>query len=288
MHTDTLTVPGATLYHEVRGSGPVLLLICGGIYDAAGYAGLAERLADRYTVVTYDRRGNSRSPLSGPPEPQSIRVHADDAERVLSAVGDRRPAYVFGNSSGALIGLDLAARYPQRVRVLVAHEPPVFELLADRDHWRAVVRQTGEAFRAAGAGAAMGVFAAGLAAAAGPDNAGDPAPAAGPDDAEPGDGGGVGDPEAAARMGRNLEFFIGYEVPPFGRYVPDFAALRASGVRVVPAVGDASAGEGPHRGGLAVAEHLGAPAVVLPGDHGGFGGPGPEFGKALRAVLAES
>ena len=39
--TDTLKVPGATLYYEVRGSGPVLLLICGGVYDAAGYAGLA-------------------------------------------------------------------------------------------------------------------------------------------------------------------------------------------------------------------------------------------------------
>jgi hypothetical protein len=31
--TNTLRVPGANLYHEVRGSGPVLLLICGGVYD---------------------------------------------------------------------------------------------------------------------------------------------------------------------------------------------------------------------------------------------------------------
>jgi hypothetical protein len=60
--TDTLRVPGTHLYHEVRGSGPVLLLICGGVYDAAGYAGLAEQLADRYTVLTYDRRGVPRRP----------------------------------------------------------------------------------------------------------------------------------------------------------------------------------------------------------------------------------
>jgi hypothetical protein len=33
--TATLKVPGATLYYEVRGAGPVLLMICGGIYDAA-------------------------------------------------------------------------------------------------------------------------------------------------------------------------------------------------------------------------------------------------------------
>src|SRR5262244_297883 len=75
--SNTLKVPGASLYHEVRGSGPVLLLICGGVYDAAGYAALAERLAGRYTVVTYDRRGNSRSPLDGPPSPQRIEVHGD-------------------------------------------------------------------------------------------------------------------------------------------------------------------------------------------------------------------
>jgi hypothetical protein len=37
--TDTLEVPGASLYHEVRGSGPVLLLIYGGVYDAAGARG---------------------------------------------------------------------------------------------------------------------------------------------------------------------------------------------------------------------------------------------------------
>ncbi|MGN6175885.1 MAG: alpha/beta fold hydrolase [Streptosporangiaceae bacterium] len=74
--TGTLKVPGASLYHEIRGSGPVLLLICGGVYDAAGYAGLAQQLADRYTVVTYDRRGNSRSPLDGPPSSRASRSTA--------------------------------------------------------------------------------------------------------------------------------------------------------------------------------------------------------------------
>src|SRR2546430_8321540 len=85
--TNALRVPGASLYYEVRGAGPVLLLICGGVYDAAGYEGLATRLAERYTVVTYDRRGNGRSPLAGPPEPQRIEEHGDDAYRVLTAVG---------------------------------------------------------------------------------------------------------------------------------------------------------------------------------------------------------
>ena len=69
--TDTLKVPGANLHWEVRGSGPVLLLICGGVCDAAGYAGRAQQLADRYTVVPSDRRGNSRSPLDGRRSPRA-------------------------------------------------------------------------------------------------------------------------------------------------------------------------------------------------------------------------
>ena len=161
-----LEVPEATLYYEVRGTGPVLLLICGGVYDAAGFAALAGHLAGEYTVVTYDRRGNSRSPLSGRPAPQSIAVHGEDAYHVLSAVGvtPDAPAYVFGNSSGAIIGLELAARHPDLVRTLVAHEPPIFELLPDRERWRTLIESVEETFAAQGPGPATEVLNAGFAA----------------------------------------------------------------------------------------------------------------------------
>ncbi len=56
----TLDVPGARLYYELRGSGPVLLLI-GSPMDSTGFAGLASALADDYTVVTYDPRGIGNS-----------------------------------------------------------------------------------------------------------------------------------------------------------------------------------------------------------------------------------
>lgn len=289
MKTDTLRVPGATLYYEVRGSGPVLLLICGGVYDAAGYAGLAEQLADRYTVVTYDRRGNSRSPLDGPPERQRIEVHGDDAHRVLAAVGGTEPAYVFGNSSGAIIGLELAARHPEQVRTLVAHEPPLFELLPDRDHWRGVIRDVDDTFGREGAGAAMQVLNAGFATSAEQAEDGAEADVEGriPGGAEAPQG--EPDPqivEMMARFDRNMEFFIGYEVPPFAEYAPDFAALRGSTARVVAAVGEASEGEPPYRAAAAVAERLGSRPAVFPGDHGGFGMDVEAFAGTLQEVLS--
>src|SRR5438093_5548926 len=107
--SDTLKVTGATIYYEVRGTGPVLVMIPGGPADAGAFAGLAERLADRYTVVAYDPRGNSRSTFDGAPEEQRLDVHGDDAARLIEAFGDD-PAYVLGSSGGGQIGLNLAAR----------------------------------------------------------------------------------------------------------------------------------------------------------------------------------
>jgi pimeloyl-ACP methyl ester carboxylesterase len=287
-----LKVPGASLYYEVRGSGPVLLLVCGGVYDAEGYAALAQYLADDYTVVTYDRRGNSRSPLDGPVGEQRIEVHADDAHRLLAAVGDKNaPAYVFGNSSGAIIALALAAGHPEQVRTLVAHEPPLFTLLPDRDRWLDLTRDVRRTFQSDGAMPALGVFNAAFSS----DDAAADSSAADTEERMPGGAAAPQDePDAAtlemlARIGKNAEHFIGYEVPSFAEYILDLAALRASSVRVLAAVGEASYGEPPWvRGARAVSAQVETAVVSLPGDHGGFGGQADAFAKRLREVLSES
>ena len=94
VETRTVKVPGATLHVEVVGTGPVLLCISGGPTDAGMFTDLARRLADRCTVVSYDQRGHSRSPLDSEPEDLPVALHAEDAARILTAVGDE-PAYVF-------------------------------------------------------------------------------------------------------------------------------------------------------------------------------------------------
>src|SRR3954471_7582696 len=76
---DSVTVPGARLYYEATGSGPVLLLIHGAPADAGVFAPIVDLLAEDYTVVQYDTRGISRSQTDGPPEEIPVSVHADDA-----------------------------------------------------------------------------------------------------------------------------------------------------------------------------------------------------------------
>src|SRR5437588_11092573 len=61
----TLKVPGAQLYYEVSGDGPLLILIPGAKGEGEIFRPLARPLAARYQVVTYDRRGFAQSSLDG-------------------------------------------------------------------------------------------------------------------------------------------------------------------------------------------------------------------------------
>lgn len=112
--TDTLKVPGATLHYEVSGAGPVLLLIPGGPADSGVFAPIRSVLSDQYTVVTYDPRGLSRSPLDGEPQDTTVHTFAHDAHQLLAAI-DTESAYVLGSSGGALVGLELVTQYPEQV-----------------------------------------------------------------------------------------------------------------------------------------------------------------------------
>jgi len=73
----TLDVPGARLYYERQGDGPLLLMI-GSPMDSTGFAGLARALADRYTVVTYDPRGIGNSTREDATQDVTLEQQADD------------------------------------------------------------------------------------------------------------------------------------------------------------------------------------------------------------------
>jgi pimeloyl-ACP methyl ester carboxylesterase len=121
---------GTSLYYEKQGAGPPVLFIAGSTGDAGNFTRAAALLADDFTVVTYDRRGNSRSPRPAGWATTSVGEQADDAAALISVL-NLTPAIVFGASVGGLIALDLIIRYPQLVRACVLQEPSIFFVLPD-------------------------------------------------------------------------------------------------------------------------------------------------------------
>jgi hypothetical protein len=63
-----LPVPGARLYYETIGSGPLLVMVPGATGTAEGLRRAAEHLAQSYTLAIYDRRGFHAVTLTGVPQ----------------------------------------------------------------------------------------------------------------------------------------------------------------------------------------------------------------------------
>ena len=99
-----------------------MLFVSGATGDAGHWTTVADTLADAYTVITYDRRANSRS--LRPPGWTSTAVgeQADDAAALLRGLG-LAPAIVFGTSAAAGILADLCLRHPHVLQGAIFHEP---------------------------------------------------------------------------------------------------------------------------------------------------------------------
>ena len=285
--TKTLAVPGATLTYDVRPSEsttePPLVLI-GSPMGAGGFPSLAARFPDR-TIVTYDPRNNGeRSPADDPSVPITPGVQADDVHAVIEAIGGG-PVDMFATSGGAVVSLDLVARYPDDVRTLVAHEPPLASLVPDREAALAANKAIYDAYMANGAGAGMGKFM--QVVMHGGEFTPEVAAAPGFDPAMMGMPAGEDD-------GVRTDLMLAHNVRYLTSFEPDFDALRRAPTRIVVAVGEQSNGNLAQRGGEAAADRLGIEPVKFPGDHGGFMGgeygqpPGkPDaFAAKLREVLA--
>ncbi len=279
--THTLNVPGATLAYDVQLSDTtteLVLLLIGSPMGAAGFGTLASHFTDR-TVVTYDPRGSERSEKTDPTSLSTPEEHADDLHCLIQAL-DPGPVDLFASSGGAVNALALVERHPEQVRMLVAHEPPLFQVLPDRVAALAAVRDIHETYMRAGFGPGMAKFIA-LVQHKGPvpaDWADQPAP----------------DPAMFGLPteddGSRTDPLLGQNMISSAHYQPDFDVLQRASTRIVIAAGAESEGELAHRGANAVAERLGTTPVIFPSHHGGF--LGGEYGQtgepdAFAAKLRE-
>ena len=114
-----LEVSGCSLYFTDEGQGTAVVFIHGTGANADIWGDLLGKLADRYRVIAYDRRGFSRSRSARLPDWQE---HYSDATMLLQRLR-ARPAVLVGWSSGGPIALEVARRHPELVRSLVLLEP---------------------------------------------------------------------------------------------------------------------------------------------------------------------
>jgi pimeloyl-ACP methyl ester carboxylesterase len=244
--------------------GPALILMGGGPSSADTLAPLASRLAADFTVVTYDRRGYSRSRVSDPVDPagpSGIPLHADDARRLVADLGSG-PVAVFGTSFGALIALELAATVPAAVGRVIVHEPPFGQLLAGDDRRPFDLNLEAEKDPAA----ALNAIAASVGVSRGRTA-----------------GAGVG-----AGPGANpadIELFIRRDAPAIGGYHLDLDRLRTLSGRITVAGSRESRGFYPYQCAEELARRLDTPLAELPGNHAGMIGYPDEFAARLRALL---
>ncbi|WP_413324873.1 alpha/beta fold hydrolase [Bacillus inaquosorum] len=246
VNNGTLQVPGANIHYKVRGTGPIILLIHGGGGDADKFHHVADHLANWYTVVTYDRRGHSRSNLANQTEDYRVETHSDDAHRLLAKLTNK-PAYVFGSSSGAVIGLDLWIRHPEQVSVMIPHEPVLLQFLNGNELKQA--KQFMEDLKKNHRNEVITL----LSSLETNEQSKD---------------------VLAERLLGNSTYFTEYEIQGILNYTLDIEALKmvftSAPMKVLPAGGSASRDFFPYRCANALAEHLETEIVEFPGNHAGY------------------
>lgn len=257
---------GARLYCELRGGGPSVLFISGATGDAGHFKHVASELADEFRVITYDRRGNSRSPRPAGWTTTSIAEQADDAAALLDALA-ARPAVVFGTSGGGTILVDLICRHAAALKGAYVHEPVLTTKSPHGAELGAHIQQLVEAGLARGGlRSAQELFLRW----AGTDEVYD-----------------AMDGDLRERLLANGEVFFRLELERFVSYVPDSQAIQHARVPIVVSGGAENRGTPLVEGGEWLAAQLARDLVWTPGHHAPYWHPGQSgaFAEALRPHL---
>lgn len=109
---------GTVIAYRRSGEGAPVVLVGGAFGTAESEAPLADLLASRLDVITYDRRGRGSS---GDTAPYTVEREIEDLGALLAEAGGS--ASVYGVSSGAALGLEAAAA-GLPITQLALYEPP--------------------------------------------------------------------------------------------------------------------------------------------------------------------
>ncbi|WP_329221301.1 alpha/beta hydrolase [Streptomyces sp. NBC_01485] len=104
MDKKTISRDGTELAYTRAGQGPAVILVSGAMSTGGTVAPLAGLLADRFTVLRYDRRGRGES---GDTAPYAVRREVEDLAALVDAAGGE--AALYGISSGGALVLEAVA-----------------------------------------------------------------------------------------------------------------------------------------------------------------------------------
>ena len=263
-----LEVPGARLYYETIGSGPLMIMVPGANGDAKIFKWVSEQLAPHYTVITYDRRGFSRSRLTGPQDyERRIETDADDVLRLIAHMGDQ-PAVVFGSSSGGVIALEVLAHYPSVVRTLVPHEPAAVKQLPDGQKWIDFFFSLYDLYRQSGAELAVSKFREQAFA--------------------------ESDRQVMARAPKseytlpNAQYWFEHELRQYPAVDLDIDALKTHANRIVLMVGRESRGTPCYNVNVELGKKLNRDVFEMPGGHSGFASQPDGFAQEFLQILSRT
>lgn len=136
----TTRANGIDLYYEEQGQGPPILCIHGTSSSALVWGDAPNEVAKRGRCIVYDRRGCFRSERPEPYESTDVKDHVYDAAALLDTLS-ATPAVVIGRSYGGEIAIDLARRYPDKVKALALLEPAVLMLDPEAMAWAEPLRR---------------------------------------------------------------------------------------------------------------------------------------------------
>jgi pimeloyl-ACP methyl ester carboxylesterase len=228
------------------------------------------QLAVHYTVVTYDRRGFSRSSLEGPQDyEQRLETDAADVRRLIEHLSDE-PATVFGTSSGGVVVLEVLTRHPAVVRTLVPYEAAALRQLPEGQQWVDFCFPVYDLYRHSGLQPALEQFRVRLFA--------------------------ESDRQLMARaldlkngeIRANATYWFERELRPYPAVNLDLDALQGYAERIMPAVGRESRGYPAYEVTVELAQKLGRDVIELPGGHAGYVAHPAEFARELVQALVRT
>jgi pimeloyl-ACP methyl ester carboxylesterase len=130
--SDVAVVNGVRIGFTAAGRGAEPLVLVHGSWGSRhSWDAVVPGLAESFRVISYDRRGHSESERL--PGQGSFSEDVADAAALIEQLG-LAPAWVAGNSAGAVITIQLAASRPELLRGIAVHEPPAWSLLAGGTH----------------------------------------------------------------------------------------------------------------------------------------------------------